>query len=164
MAKFTLRANAELDLLTQAELGKALGDQWDAEQAAFGRAKKYMEAAGAPPGGGAAVGPNAGFIIPESPNSGYVWAIRSAGFTLAAAAILNVWKVSDQGNLAPATYTRPLARGTSNTVQPFQFSNVQALLREGDFLAVNTQAGGTLSSWWITFEQSPEQTMWRLDT
>jgi hypothetical protein len=164
VARFTLKANAELDLLTQEELRKALGDQWDAEQAAFGRAKKYMEAGGAPPGGPATVGPNAGFVIPESPNSGYVWACRSMGFVLSVAAILLVWKVADPTNTNPNSYVKLLGRGTSNANQPFQFSNIQALVKEGEFIAVSTQGASTLVSWWMAFEQTPEQSMWRLDT
>lgn len=163
MARFTLKANAELDLLTQEELRNALADQWDAEQAAFGRAKKYMEAAGTPAGGPAALSATVGFVIPQSPNSGYVWALRALSVVLSAAVITSVWKVADPTNISAATYVKALGRGTSNAVQPFQFSNVQGLLREGEFIAVNTQAVSTLVSWWMAFEQTPEQTMWRLD-
>lgn len=77
MAKFTLKANAELDLLTKQELDESLKD-WDAQQVARLRGTKPVRLAlvsGKALGGVLALGGDAGEQL-VAPESGYVWSIR----------------------------------------------------------------------------------------
>ena len=77
MAKFTLKANAEIDLLTQAELDQTLG-KWDEQQAARLHASKPVRlplVTGKALGNALTMGGDTGTDL-VTPESGYVWSIR----------------------------------------------------------------------------------------
>lgn len=159
MAQFSLKAGASIDLLTKPELDDALSTAWHDEMTARGWGMKYLEAAAN--FNGATISANVGVIIPETPNAGYIWALRTVGFITPTAAIAVVSKVADQQNTSP-TFGKPLARDTSNTVHAFQFSGVQAVLKAGEFVALNTAGASTIGAWVLTMIEVPEELAWKV--
>lgn len=170
--RFKLAANAELDLLTPAELHDALhdprlaADLWTSR----GRAEKYMEAQwNAPASGLPTVGPNAGLVLTEAnggltPNSGYAWALRSLSFQLVTAAIANVFKTADPTQANPGNWAKIYGRDTSNTIHSFQWSSVQFVLKAGEYIALSLQSLQVLATpVAFSYMEVPEAELWKVE-
>lgn len=162
--RFQLRANAEIDTLTRDELSGEL-DRFGKEWFERGRGEKYMEAIAELATPLPSPGPNLGVVLTSAtPNSGYAWAMRSLSFTLATAAIANVWKVSDPQSTNPGNYVKCYGRDTSNTIHSFQWSSVQFVLKAGEFVAINLQSAQQLATMpALVFMEVPEALLWKVE-
>jgi hypothetical protein len=155
MAQFTLKAGASIDVLTKPELDDSLKASWEAEMAARGRGMKYLEAAQA-----ANANMVTGFVIPATPQSGYLWALRTVGFISSAGVVAFISKTADPAGVAP--YPKPFGRDTSSTIHAFQFSGVQFLLRAGEFAAISSTAAANCTNWNLAYCEVPEELAWKL--
>lgn len=168
MPRFKLAANAEIDVLNRDELHGELDQYFTKEWSERGRSEKYMEFV-LNNYNGVTIGPNAGAVLVDgagngSPRSGYAWALRNVFFQTAAAAIATVWKVSDPQATNPGLWVKGFARDTSNVIHGFQFSSLQAVLKAGEYVALNLASAQAISgSIFLVYVEVPEAMLWKVE-
>jgi hypothetical protein len=159
MAKFRLSANAEVDLLTREEVKGVLND-WDAEQAARGRAVKALRFTGVL--GAVGVGVPPGPAVPQSPASGYIWSLRNFAVLGTASGTWRAYTVTDtSGNYQPSgqgiTGFIPAAIGAM-----FQWGAGQAWLYNGEYLSIGNSVAQTQVGYTLQVLEAPAEMAWKL--
>ncbi len=154
-----LRAGAKFDLLSPKELDGRLekfrGD-WAKDMA---RAEKWLDLSGSLKS--ATVSATVGAVIPETPNSGYIWNVRlvSVWFTAASTGVLH--KVYDTNVTAVPGPKVIGAQGVSQLPQVFTYGQGQLLVRSGEFLMISG-AGTSATVWNVACWEVPEEALWKL--
>lgn len=157
MAKFTLQAGAEVDLLNKQEVRDVLSD-WDAEQAARGRGVKALRfngALGAITAGGIQT-------IPFSPASGYVWSLRNVGAFGSASGNWRFFVVTDTSNVLNPSGAGIIGFQGSATAAAQQWGSGQAWLYEGEYLAISNAQAQASCGYSLVVLEAPAELAWKL--
>lgn len=160
MAEIELKAGARLDLLSPREfrdgLGAVLPGGWEGEQRARGWGVKPLQYKAS---ANAAITTTTGFIIPPTPNVGYVWALRSLALNFSASQAARLW-FGDTSSTGPGFY--PLGLFGASAIPSGTFSSTQVLLRAGENIVVTSGAAVTLGGWCLSVLETPEELVWKL--
>lgn len=161
MAKVKLDFQAEVDLLNEHELKGALDEHAIDAAIERGRGIKIMRFSAAAQ---ASVTSNTGsYTIPATPDSGYVWNLRTVGATVNPAATIRFWIGTDLNTGIPSPNTlMPL--GQSGSAQPavLNFGSGQMFMKEGEYIVISASAGITLNTYLVWVVQTPAELAWKL--
>lgn len=164
MAKFKLAAGADLELLTKDEVREAVHDVHRGDWVERARGIKFFERSQAPAnqvGVSPAISATAAYPIPHTPNEGYVWALRGLYATVSAAASL-VFTKGDTGSTAPTNLPLGGSSGAASTNPWDNWSNVQAVLRSGQYVVVSASASVSLLNYLLVAVEVPAELIWKL--
>lgn len=157
-----LRAGAKFDLLSPGEfkdgLSKALPGGWEGEQAARGAGIKPILIKALAPGP-PALSLTQAFVLPHTPNSGYIWALRSFSAILSGGQNIRLW-YGDSTSTGPTAF--PIVLTASASLVSATFSGTQVLLRDGENLVVTANGAVNLNSYVLSFVEVPTELVWKL--
>lgn len=161
MAEFKLSAGATLDLLTKPELDQSLAHEWDKALAERARGVKPMRYTGQPQ---FAIGTTTAFTVPYTPDSGYVWNLRSIACTLstAANALFNLGTDTHTGIPTPNTLIPVGGSSPSALVTGESWGKGQYFIYPGEFIVISASASATLESYIMQVINVPAELAWKV--
>ena len=157
MAQVKLQAGATLDFLTKGELDQSLASAFDREWTARARGIKPLRFSLAPV---AAVSGTAAYVIGQTPNEGYVWALRQLGLTMSASVSVRVG-IGDTGTTGPANLLLQ-NNITASTNPVFQWSGTQALLYPEEYPVLWASGSANVNNWCLYVVEVPAELVWKL--
>ena len=151
MARTVIRnGGAVVDLPSMAELHAYFGER-DRERA---RGIKMIRASGIGPF------PAAGaLLIPNGPESGYIWALRLLSAQLASSGTLLAY-ITSSTPAAGATPQRAVYNGASAVTQVTTFPSAACMLYPGE--GIYLSAGQNINAWFLAGWEVPAEMEWKL--
>ncbi len=164
MAKVVIRAGAEIDVPTRAEVAEDLRSIWEEQrQIESARERERLRTMKrvelfvpiSPAANNIFIGQTITANEGNGPELGYVWSVRMVSITLSGTGTLTVYKSSSSGDTRrPVWYS-----GTGQPVQVALWSSDQLRIRPGEGLYLvgsTTLAGVFMSAWEIAAEREGE--------